>query len=165
MNTIYLIGFMGSGKSTVGLKLAEKTSKTFVDTDQFIVETHQQEIADIFKVYGESTFRNYEMSALRDLSTYGVVSTGGGIVEKCENLQTMKKNGLIIYLHTSFEEISNRLERDKTRPLWNNNIEDKLNLYNRRIPLYKKYADHIVHTDGKLVEEIIQDIEKQLENE
>src|SRR5690625_4351172 len=93
MKTIYLIGFMGSGKSTVGIALADKLEKTYVDTDQFIVDTHQQQIADIFQEFGENTFRNYETNALKEVSTYEVVSTGGGIVEKNENLQTMQKNG------------------------------------------------------------------------
>lgn len=165
MKTIYLIGFMGSGKSTIGLALAKRLTKTYVDTDQLIVETKKQEIAEIFQIDGESVFRDYEIKALKDGSTYDVVSTGGGIIEKSENIQTMQKNGLIIYLHASFKEISNRLERDQTRPLWNNNIEDKLNLYNRRIQLYKKYADRIIETDGKLVSEIVQEIEEYIINE
>ncbi len=165
MGTIYLIGFMGSGKSTIGLALADKLEKTYVDTDQFIIETHQREIADIFRVNGESTFREYETSALKDVSTYEVVSTGGGIVEKNENLQTMQKNGLIFYLHASFKEISSRLEKDETRPLWKSDVEDKLNLYHRRIPLYKKCADHIINTDGKSVDKIVQEIENHMINE
>src|SRR5690625_3132536 len=104
---------MGSGKSTIGKDLANKLSKSYVDTDQYIVEKHQREIADIFQKNGESTFRKYEIDALNSLSTYEVVSTGGGIVERDENLQTMEKNGFIFYLHASFEEISNRLEKDE----------------------------------------------------
>lgn len=155
---------MGSGKSTVGLALADKLDKTYVDTDQFIIETHQREISDIFSTDGEGIFRDYEIDALKKVSNYEVVSTGGGIVEKNENLQTMQKNGLIFYLHASFQEIANRLKQDETRPLWNNNIEDKLNLYDRRMELYKKYADHMIHTDGKALEEIVQEIENYIIN-
>jgi shikimate kinase len=160
MTTIYLIGFMGSGKSTIGVELAKKLSKTYVDTDQYIVEKHQREIAEIFQTDGERSFRNFEIDALREVSPYEVVSTGGGIVEKAENLQTMKNNGVIVYLHTSFQEIYNRLENDLTRPLWDSDIEDKKKLYYRRIPLYKEYADHIIDTDGKLIEELIVEIEE-----
>lgn len=162
MKTIYLIGFMGSGKSTVGIALADKLEKTYVDTDQFIVDTHQQQIADIFQKFGENTFRNYETNALKEVSTYEVVSTGGGIVEKNENIQTMQKNGLIIYLHASFKEIENRLENDQTRPLWKSDDEEKLELYLRRLPMYEKYADHIIHTDKKTVNEIVQEIENYI---
>lgn len=162
MKTIYLIGFMGSGKSTVGIALADKLEKTYVDTDQFIVDTHQQQIADIFQKFGENTFRNYETNALKEVSTYEVVSTGGGIVEKNENIQTMQKNGLIIYLHASFKEIENRLENDQTRPLWKSDDEEKLKLYLRRLSMYEKYADHIIHTDKKTVNEIVQEIENYI---
>lgn len=162
MKTIYLIGFMGSGKSTVGIALADKLEKTYVDTDQFIVDTHQQKIADIFQEFGENTFRNYETNALKEVSTYEVVSTGGGIVEKNENIQTMQKNGLIIYLHASFKEIENRLENDQTRPLWKSDDEEKLKLYLRRLSMYEKYADHIIHTDKKTVNEIVQEIENYI---
>lgn len=91
MQTIYLIGFMGSGKSTIGVRLADKLGKTYVDTDEFIVNTSQQKIADIFKNFGEDTFRNYETNALKEVSNYEVISTGGGIVEKNENLKIMQK--------------------------------------------------------------------------
>lgn len=165
MKTVYLIGFMGSGKSTIGQELAKKLNRTYVDTDQFIVETHQREIADIFRENGENTFREYEIDALKRVSIYEVVSTGGGIVERNENLQTMQKNGLIIYLHASFQEIANRLEKDETRPLWNNDIEGKLNLYKRRIKMYEKYADHLIHTDGRSIDEIIHEIKIYIVNE
>src|SRR5699024_12102285 len=141
MQTIYLIGFMGSGKSTIGVRLADKLGKSYVDTDEFIVNTSQQKIADIFKNFGEDTFRNYETKAIKEVSNYEVVSTGGGIVEKSDNLQIMKNNGLIVYLHASFDEISNRLEKDQTRPLWKSNDEEKLKLYRRRLSMYKQYAD------------------------
>lgn len=160
--TIYLIGFMGSGKSTVGSSLAQKRGKTYIDTDQHIVDTHQQQIADIFQEQGENTFRKYETNALREVSKYEVVSTGGGIVETNENLQIMQQNGLIVYLHASFTEISNRLERDQSRPLWKNNDEEKLKLYHRRISMYKQYADYTIQTDGKTVDEIVQEIEHQI---
>ncbi|HLQ98460.1 MAG TPA: shikimate kinase [Candidatus Dormibacteraeota bacterium] len=162
MQTIYLIGFMGSGKSTIGVRLADKLGKSYVDTDEFIVNTSQQKIADIFKNFGEDTFRNYETKAIKEVSNYEVVSTGGGIVEKSDNLQIMKNNGLIVYLHASFDEISNRLEKDQTRPLWKSNDEEKLKLYRRRLSMYKQYADHIVHTDGKTVDDIIQEIENYI---
>lgn len=165
MKTIYLIGFMGSGKSTIGQELARNLHKTYVDTDQYIVETDGREITDIFRENGENTFRDFETDALKRTSTYEVISTGGGIVERNENIQIMQENGYIFYLQTSFQEIDNRLKMDASRPLWNNNIEEKLKLYNRRIHMYEKYADQIVDTDEKSIDMIIQEITECLTDE
>lgn len=158
MNTIYLIGFMGSGKSTIGYALAKRLSKTYIDTDELIEDTYQEKIADIFKVDGEDVFRNYEINALKKASYYDVVSTGGGIVEREENFKTMKDTGTVVYLDTSFAEISHRLINDTGRPLWNNHLEEKLNLFNRRVSIYKKFTDYTVKTDNRSIEEIINEI-------
>lgn len=162
MKTIYFIGFMGSGKSTIGQAYADRYDKTYVDTDSFIEAFHEQKISDIFKHSGESTFRIFESEALEKVSNFEVVSTGGGIVENLKNLHMMQKNGIIIYLHASFDEIAVRLSSDQTRPLWNNNVEEKNALYNRRIALYREHADYIVDTDQKTVDDIVQEIEKHL---
>lgn len=159
MKTIYLIGFMGCGKSTVGQHLSKAIGGKFVDSDQYIEEKHGQVIADIFKAFGEDTFRTYESEALKELGTYDVVSTGGGIVERRENLHSMNKNGTIVYLETPFDEIVERLKSDVTRPLWNSNEVDKMKaLYNRRIKLYEQFADVVINTDGKTIEVIVSEI-------
>lgn len=154
---------MGSGKSTIGKEYAKKFEKTYVDTDDHIEKTQQQKISEIFESGGEEKFRIFETEALKQVFSYEVVSTGGGIVENIENLHVMKKNGIIIYLHTSFAEISKRLENDQSRPLWNNNIEGKINLYKRRIPLYRKFADYIIDTNEKEVDQIIGEIKRCIE--
>lgn len=158
MKIIYLIGFMGSGKSTIGQGLAEDLSKSYLDTDEYIERTYQRKIVDIFAEDGESVFRYYEIEALKKINHVDIVSTGGGIVEKEVNYDTMKNNGVIIYLEASFNEISKRLLNDTNRPLWNNNNGDKKNLFNRRIPLYEKFADYIIKTDDKTIEEIIKEL-------
>lgn len=155
MKTIYLIGFMGSGKSTIGRELAKQTAKTYMDTDQFIEKTSNQQIADIFQKSGESTFRRMEMNALKNMSSYDIISTGGGIVEREENIHTMKQNGIVIYLHASLSEIYTRLGNDENRPLWNTDIESKKKLYERRNQLYERFADKIIHTNNKSVQEVV----------
>lgn len=157
MNRLYLIGFMGSGKSTIGLALAKHLGKSYVDTDTYIEEKYGN-IQEIFQKQGEDIFRLYEIEALKATAAYDIISTGGGIVEKRENIQTMKENGTIIYLHTSFQEISNRLEQDENRPLWHQASEEKQKLFKRRIPLYKECSDHIVVTDHKSIDEVVQEI-------
>lgn len=157
MKRIYLIGFMGSGKSTVGLKLAKHLNRTYIDTDTYIEQKYGK-IADIFQREGEKAFRLYEIKALRETMDYQVISTGGGIVEREENYETMKNNGVIIYLHTSFNEINKRLEQDVDRPLWNKSMDDREKLYQKRIPLYKKFGDYIVNTDQQSIQKLVHDI-------
>lgn len=164
MKTIFLIGFMGSGKSTVASELAKSTIKTYIDTDDYIEEVYQEKIVNIFKRHGEDVFRTYEIAALKEVGSYDVVSTGGGIVEKEENLHTMKENGIIIYLETSFEEITNRLKNDADRPLWDNEVTEKIKLYERRIPIYEQYADYVIETNNKTVNDIVKDINAILSN-
>jgi len=105
VKTIFLIGFMGSGKSTVGKSLSETYHLSFIDTDAYIEEAYDQKISEIFKVYGENVFRTYEQEAIERAVTYDVVSTGGGIVERETNIKTMKNNGKIVFLQTSFTHI------------------------------------------------------------
>ncbi|WP_010530976.1 shikimate kinase [Lentibacillus jeotgali] len=159
MQTLYLIGFMGSGKSTVGRLLHEKLGGSYHDTDQMVVEKYG-EIAAIFEQKGENQFRDYETEMLKETASENfVVSTGGGIIERKENGEFMKKNGLIIYLDTSFDEIGDRLGNDPVRPLWRKNDSEKQQLYKRRNKLYAGLADITVTTDQKspyiVVEEIL----------
>lgn len=160
LKQLYLIGFMGCGKSTVGRYLQEEHDLSFVDTDTFIEETHGKEISEIFATGGEQLFRKIEIEALRSLNNVEIVSTGGGIVERKENQITMEKNGFIVYLETSFEEIVSRLQADTTRPLWNQNLKKREQLYERRNTLYLSFADAVIQTDAMTVEEIGEKIMK-----
>src|SRR5690625_5063936 len=88
MNKIYLIGFMGAGKTTIGQKLSEILKLSFIDVDQYIEKKYETDIPTIFKTYGEEKFREYEMISLKELTKYAIVATGGGIVEKKENIRS-----------------------------------------------------------------------------
>lgn len=157
MERIFLIGFMGSGKSTIGSELCARLHADFADTDAYIEEMQGRLIKDIFAVEGEAYFRDLETRAIQEVSGT-VVSTGGGIVERKENITAMKERGKIVYLHASFPEISRRLAGDETRPLWKQDEQEKEKLFNRRQPLYEEAADLTVKTDGKDVEQIVSDI-------
>lgn len=158
MKTIYLTGFMGSGKSTVGELLHRKIGVQYLDTDQLVVEKYGA-IAAIFENEGENQFRHYETEVLRDVPQTGyVVSTGGGIVEREENITLMNKSGLVIYLDTSFEEVARRLGNDTERPLWGKTAVEKKKLYKRRYEWYLKTADIRISTDGKSPTEITDEI-------
>ncbi|WP_027448587.1 shikimate kinase [Pontibacillus marinus] len=166
MNNIVLIGFMGSGKSSVGKLLAEQTHRTYIDLDQKIEEDTGDTIPNIFKNEGEEGFRKRETEVLRALSSREgtVISTGGGIVERKENHDVLKEHGPVIYLHASFEEISARLEDDESRPLWSKPEVERKNLLEKRLPVYKECADELVNTDHKSINDVVNEIESLIKS-
>ncbi|MDT3703622.1 MAG: shikimate kinase, partial [Thermincola sp.] len=119
MLNLVLIGFMGTGKSTVGKKLAKKLGLKFVDTDQEVERVCGMTVNQIFKKFKEVRFRSEEKAALRRLTvnTGQVISTGGGTVLDLENLEMLRDNGFIVCLTAEPEVIYQRLKRKKNRPL------------------------------------------------
>ncbi|HLQ73801.1 MAG TPA: shikimate kinase [Bacillota bacterium] len=159
MKTIYLIGFMGCGKTTIGESLSESTGKTLVDIDEYIVEKYQSSIPDIFANKGEETFRAYESEALQTETHGGIISTGGGIVQREENREFLKNNGIVVYLSLPFHTIVERLKKDSNRPLWDTNNENQMEkLYKSRLWMYETCADITINVDQKSVEEITEEI-------
>ena len=119
MINIYLIGMMGSGKSTVGEILAKKLGKQCIDLDKEIEKRVGESIEYIFENEGELKFRYYETIELKKMSN-AVVACGGGIILSNENLNFMKRNGQIIYLRATINELEKRLINSKNRPLLKN---------------------------------------------
>ncbi|WP_170840654.1 shikimate kinase [Oceanobacillus limi] len=154
---------MGSGKSTVGKKLGNVLQLPHVDMDSFIEEQTLRSISTIFSEMGENTFRNYESDVLKKIE-HGVVSTGGGIVERRENIEWMKAKGTVIYLRTTFSEITNRLHNDSLRPLWKKSVSERRQLFEHRCDLYESFADYVVDTDNKGTKEIAEEIDRLLNN-
>lgn len=118
--SVYLIGMMGAGKTTVGRQLAKDLNYRFIDTDQTIEAIAKQPIAEIFASQGEAYFRNLETQVLKELSVYtrSVISTGGGIITKQINWSYLH-DGLVVWLDVDLEILKMRLSHDKTRPLAN----------------------------------------------
>lgn len=116
---IILVGFMGTGKTTVGKRLAELTGWKHIDTDAFIEEQMGQTIADIFATEGESFFRDQETHVLHSLlqDEEQIITTGGGIVLRPENVRLMLQGGLVVALTASPEVIVERVRHDEQRPL------------------------------------------------
>ena len=163
MKNIVLIGLMGAGKSSVGMKLADLLTYEFLDTDN-IIETQQgQSINDIFATHGELSFRKLENSVISDLGNLEnkIISTGGGSVENIENLNVLKVNGFIVYLKASPEGLFERIKNQTNRPLLQN--ENPLNtlqiLLERREKNYL-LADYVVDTMGKDVDAVAREIIK-----
>lgn len=165
MNSIYLIGFMGAGKTMIGKKLAAFLNKEVIDTDEEIIKAEKKSINAIFAEQGEEYFRLLESKMLKDLSNRdAIITTGGGIVVKPENRQTLKENGNVFFLYATPEEIFKRLENDQSRPLLKGDKMARIHdLYNNRMPLYREAANVIIDTTNKDTEEIIKEIIKCLE--
>lgn len=159
---IFLIGFMGAGKSTVAAELQEKMEMERVEMDQLIVESQKMAISDIFATYGEAYFRDLESNTLIDLQKKKqvIVSCGGGVVMRDENTEHMKKNGRVVLLTAEPETIYERVKDSNERPILNNNmnVEFIRGLLEKRKPRYEAVADITVATDGKDAEEICGEI-------
>lgn len=119
MKNIVLTGFMGTGKSTIGLLLAKKLGCKFIDSDAEIVEHEGRSVSDIFATDGEKYFRKVESEVIKKLSMLSgcVISTGGGVVLNPENIENLRKNGIVINLKASVHTIYERTSRNSDRPL------------------------------------------------
>ncbi|MBU3218019.1 shikimate kinase [Clostridium estertheticum] len=144
MKNIVLIGMPGCGKSEIGEILAEKIEMDFIDVDVFIESSTSRSITEIFK-NGEEVFRDIESIAVRDLSkkNHVVISTGGGVIKRYENILNLKRNGIIIYINRPIENIISDINIEG-RPLLAKDPGRISKLFEERGPLYKKYCDYEV---------------------
>lgn len=162
MAPIYLVGFMGSGKTTVGKALAELTYQPFIDLDEAIARQASKPITTIFKDDGEAYFRQLEHDALLQTNEYdGIVSTGGGIVERADNREWLIGKQ-VIFLETPWSTIVERLKHDKTRPLWQQSLAEKERLFIRRQPLYEEVSRCVIDTRQDTPTDIAEKIINQL---
>ena len=162
MENVFLIGFMGSGKSTIASYLAENYGMEIIDMDQLIVEREGMAIPDIFAQKGELYFRDVETSLLIEIQgeQNKVVSCGGGVVLREKNIQAMKKSGQVVLLNAKPETILERVKDDDNRPLLrgNKNVQFIRDMMEKRQPNYEAAADLVIHTDGKSADEICKEI-------
>jgi shikimate kinase len=161
---IFLMGFMGAGKTTVGKILAKKLKLTFIDLDEVIEKELNLTIQEIFSRYGEDFFRDAETKALRSIADKDryVVATGGGVVLRKENWQIMIANGITVYLRAPAEVLWTRVRNNTSRPLLQveNPFERLCELFTQRIPQYEK-ADLIVDTENVSPEDVAEEIIKK----
>jgi len=163
MGLIFLTGFMGAGKSTVGRLVADDLDARFVDMDDVIIETVGMTINDIFRDRGEAWFRDVESQVLQNLAGKDslVISTGGGVIERDENRAVMMASGTVVFIDTPWDVIMDRLSLVKDRPLAKSaeGWEKIRRLYEKREPLYRQ-AHFTIEADHKTPDQVSGEIVK-----
>jgi len=166
--SIFLIGPMGAGKTTIGRTLATRLDKTFVDADRELEERTGVSISLIFEIEGEASFRLRESRLLEELTRQPdvVLATGGGAILSAANRQILRSRGLVIYLRAPLEQLIARTRRDRRRPLlMTADPAAKLaQLLGERDPLYRETADLIVDTDNLTVRRVVHVIQRDLKS-
>ena len=166
---IVLVGPMGSGKTTIGRRLAHELNQDFFDTDHEIVDKTGVTIDHIFDIEGEEGFRKRESKIFEKLCQKSniILATGGGIVILPKNRKMLKNAGLVVYLYSSVEQLLRRTAKSKTRPLLENSTDRKktiTELVEARDVYYREVASLVIDTTGKKLHEVIKVILRENEN-
>jgi len=162
---IYLVGFMGTGKTSVGRALAKEKRLSFVDLDELIELKQQRRIVDIFAQEGEPYFRKIEKKLLKQVSNQKkfVVACGGGVVLDPDNIKLMKKTGILICLCATCETILNRVSTGTLRPILNvAKPRERIELLLKMRAPYYMQADKTIDTSGLTVKQVVVKISKIL---
>ncbi len=166
MANIFLIGFMGTGKTTIANALNGKYGMQIIDMDAQIEQDEHMTIPDIFASKGEEFFRDLETNLVKNIQKMDdvVISCGGGAVLREENVQEMKKSGKIILLEAKPETILERVRHSHNRPLLegNKNVDYIRELMSKREDKYKAAADFAVSVDDRAVDDIAEEIYKKV---
>lgn len=166
-NNIFLIGLMGTGKTTVGRQLARKLKMDFYDSDRVIEERTGADIPLIFEKEGEAGFRRREAAVIDELTQKKniILATGGGAVLDPENRKHLSNRGTVFYLKSSLKTLVERTSKDKNRPLLHAEEPAEAilkRLLDQRGPLYEEAADHTIETANNSIHNVIHAIIKHL---
>ena len=165
-NRVFLVGLMGAGKTSVGKLLAKNLQKAFVDSDHEVERRTGVSIPVIFEIEGEEGFRRREAAVLHELAALRnvVVATGGGAVLRPENREVLSRNGTVVYLRATVDELWHRTQHDRHRPLLQTaNPQRKLaELYEERDPLYRSIANMVMDTGSQSLKALVSRLEERL---
>ncbi len=166
IRSIFLVGPMGAGKSTIGRLLSAELGLEFFDTDKVIEERCGANIPWIFDVEGEVGFRDREQQVVDELTQCSdiVLATGGGVVMRPENRRHLSSRGTVVYLRTTVAQQLVRTSKDKNRPLLQAENPEQIlrDLFSKRDPLYKEVADLVIETDKRNPRWVVQELKKRL---
>ena len=158
---IVLIGYRGTGKSTVGRLLAARLGREFVSTDAEIVKRAQRTIPEIVTQQGWDYFRDLESDICRELASRDqlVIDTGGGAILRAQNVEALKKDGTLFWLTASVETIAKRIGGDNQRPSLTGTksfIDEIQDVLQERTPKYHAAADHSIATDDRSINQLVE---------
>ena len=164
-SNIVLIGMPGSGKSTCGVVAAKMLLKNFFDTDLLIQNLEGASLQNIINSKGAQYFEKAEEKSILSLDIQGtVIATGGSVIYSDKAMEHLKKLGKIVYLHLEYEQMCSRINNIATRGILMKNGETLKDMYDERLPLYKKWADVTIHCDNTTVEQTAQAIVSAVNN-
>jgi shikimate kinase len=160
---IVLIGYRGTGKSTVGRLLASRLGRQLVSTDAEIVKRAQRTVPEIIAQEGWEYFRDLESDICRELADRDqlVIDTGGGVILRTQNIEALKKNGTVFWLTASVETIANRIGGDNQRPSLTGTksvVDEIQEVLQERVPKYQAAADHVIATDHRSINQLVETV-------
>ena len=158
---IVLIGYRGTGKSTVGKLLAMRLGRQFVSTDEEIVKRAKRTIPEIVAKEGWEYFRDLESEICRELAGRDqlVIDTGGGAILRTQNVEALKKGGTLFWLTASVETITKRISRDNQRPSLTGSksfVDEIQDVLRERTPKYQAASDHVITTDDRSIKQLVE---------
>ncbi|MBO2535012.1 MULTISPECIES: shikimate kinase [Rummeliibacillus] len=158
MRKVYLVGYMGSGKSAIGRRLSYFLRMPYYDMDKEIVRREKMTIPEIFEKKGEAYFRKIETEFLRNFrDEFCIISTGGGVAVNAENRKIMRQTGLVLFLDATFPDIWKRIHKDKNRPIVQRSTKKELeDLFYQRRRCYKSAAHINIRTEGRSLRQIVE---------
>jgi shikimate kinase len=162
-----LIGFRGTGKSSIAELIALCTNRTLFRMDEEIVKRAGRPVAEIVRTYGWETFWDLESLVATEASMLrnAVIDTGGGVIRRDVNMEQLRATGKVFWLTADVATIKERLQDQHDRPSLTGNrsfLDEVEEVLEGRLPLYRKWADYIVHTDGRQLGEIADEIVHEL---
>ncbi len=167
MKNIVLIGFMGSGKTSMGRFLSRELDYEFFDTDKEMENVTGLKVNQIMKKYGKIRFASEERLIMKKLAAmdHTIIATGGSFIDNEENVNALKDRSIFVFLDVEDDVIIDRLKRRKIRPFTEKGSLNELvpKIYGQRRPIYEKYADITVNTTEMTMEETAQEIMKRLQ--
>ena len=158
---IVLIGYRGTGKSTVGKLLAMRLGRQFVSTDEEIIKRAKRTIPEIVAQEGWEYFRDLESEVCREFAGRDrlVIDTGGGAILRTQNVEALKKSGTLFWLTASVKTITKRIGRDNQRPSLTGSksfVDEIQDVLRERTPKYQAASDHVITTDDRSIKQLVE---------